>query len=245
MKLLVDIGNTRLKWAIADNGALKTGVAMDYRLPEFADRLTQSWAKIERPQQLAIASVAAPAMFDCVSQTFNRLWPDLPIFVAQSSVHALGVRNAYSQPERLGVDRWLALLAAHRHYPGNVCVVDCGTAITVDVLGSDGRHMGGLISPGLTTMRNSLVSEAAALEFNHSIASLELAANTQAAIANGTLMAATGLISTTLQGLSDEYRLVITGGDAKQLAAAFPLAMVDECLVFKGLAALADEGCPE
>lgn len=245
MKLLVDIGNTRLKWALADAGALKAGEAMDYRLPEFAEKLAQAWTNIECPHQLVIASVAATAVFNVVTQIFCRLCPDSDVFVVQSSAHALGVHNAYQQPERLGVDRWLAMIAAHRHYPGNVCIIDCGTAITVDVLKSDGRHLGGLICPGLMTMRKSLVSDAAALEFDDSIATLEVASNTQAAIANGILMAATGLISATLQRLREDCRLLVTGGDAKLLAAEFPLAIVDEDLVFKGLAAFADEGWSE
>jgi len=242
MSLLVDIGNSRLKWALAENGALAIGEAIDYRLPEFAERLTQAWTALQTPRRLAIASVAAPAVSEVVSRIFSQLWPDSTVFVAKTGAYALGVRNGYQQPERLGVDRWLALLGARLHYPGNVCIVDCGTAITVDVLGSDGLHRGGLIAPGLMTMRKSLASEAAALQFDDAIALPELACNTQDAIANGSLMAAIGLITTTFRQLSGDYRLLLTGGDAQRLAAALPSALVDEGLVFKGLAALAEEG---
>lgn len=241
MILLVDIGNTRLKWALAHDGELRHGEAMDYRLPEFVEHLTQAWTALKAPRKLAIASVASPAVFEAVSQILNRLWSDSPLFIARTGAYALGVRNGYQQPERLGVDRWLALLGAHRYHCGNVCIVDCGTAITVDVLAADGRHRGGLIAPGLTTMRKSLASEAAALVLDDATALPELAFNTRDAIANGSLMAAIGLISTTLSHLSDDYRLLLTGGDAERLATALPSAMIDEGLVFKGLAALADE----
>lgn len=239
MKLLIDIGNSRLKWALEhDGGLLQRGVC-DYRQARFLEELSESWHLLN-PDLVALASVGPVAVSELVAQRIRRLWPGIRVLVARSAAWALGVRNAYRQPERLGVDRWLALLAAHRHYPGKVCIVDAGTAITVDVL-ADGRHLGGLISPGLTCMRKSLQAETAALAFADSQAELTFAADTTAAIASGTLMSALGLIEIVRHQLSADYRLLLTGGDARMLASKLDdLPSVDPDLVFKGLSALAD-----
>lgn len=170
----------------------------------------------------------------------QQIWPAASIFVARSTAAALGVSNAYEQPERLGVDRWLSLLAAHRYYPGKRCIVDCGTAITVDIL-DQGRHLGGLIAPGLATMRKSLHSETAALDAVDCSSDLHFARHTAAAITGGTLMAAIGLIRSAMQRLAGDYRLLLTGGDAELLAAKLELPLiVDRDLVLKGLSVLAD-----
>lgn len=242
MKLLIDIGNSRLKWAVAQDDTITNGGAVEHDRPELAELLLQAWAGLDRPRQVAIASVAAQGLFDRVAGALHSLWPGLQLYRAQSTAYALGVRNAYQQPNRLGVDRWLALLAAHRHYPGNVCIVDCGTAITVDALNYDGQHLGGLIAPGVTMMRRSLGRQAAALAFSDQVAALELANGTEAAIANGCLQAATGLVNSVMQRFSDDYQLLVTGGDAELVASGLSHdVIIDAQLVFKGLAALADE----
>src|SRR5690606_2659551 len=84
----------------------------------------------------------------------------VPIEAVSARPEGFGVINAYAAPERLGADRWLALIAARRIEPGAVCVVDCGTAITIDVMHADGVHLGGLIMPGLGFTRRMLVEAA-------------------------------------------------------------------------------------
>lgn len=243
MKLLIDIGNSRCKWALEKRGRIHTSASLDYRQPLFFQQLTCAWAAIEPPRVAAIACVGEPVLLASIEQFLARLWPQSPRLLACSQAQALGVRNAYPQPEKLGVDRWLALLAAHRHYPGQVCIVDCGTAITVDVL-DHGQHLGGWIAPGLAMMRKSLVSDAAALEFTSQTASMQFAANTSDAIANGTLSVAAALIAQAIRQLDAEYRLLLTGGDAQTIAAVLQHAVtVDVELVFKGLSVWVDEAC--
>lgn len=239
MKLLIDIGNSRLKWAVEEGGALVFRVACDYRQQDWLERLRENWRAIA-PRRIAIANVGQKSLCEQVRQLCALLWPRLSPFVARSSALALGVSNAYSQPETLGVDRWLAMLAAHRQYSGRLCIVDCGTAITIDVL-DHGRHLGGLISPGLATMRKSLLKETAALGEVTCSGELQFARHTEAAIAAGTMLAAVGLIESARQRLDDDYRLLLTGGDGELLAPqlAVPLS-VDQDLVFKGLSALLD-----
>ncbi|OQW77968.1 MAG: hypothetical protein BVN35_04295 [Proteobacteria bacterium ST_bin11] len=236
MILLVDIGNSRLKWAQADAGQLQPTVFMDYRQADFSERLLEFWQGIAVPSQLAIASVSAEALTLSIVEMARALWPRIEIIIPRSSPTAFNVKNAYIQPEKLGIDRWLALQAVHQNYPGDTCVIDCGTAITIDFIETDGRHLGGFISPGLSLMRKSLAGNTAALPFSKDLAKTSLAVVTEAAINNGTLLAAVGLIQAALARQPRTYQLVLTGGDGKTLATHLPLPSIVDCnLVLKGL----------
>lgn len=238
MNLLVDIGNSRLKWAIEREGDILNFEALDYRQEDFLACLRQRWQALEAPDQLALASVAQPQVAEAVMTLAQSLWPQQLSFVRpHASRQAFGVVNAYAQAETLGLDRWLAMLAAYREYPGGVCVIDCGTAITVDVVHADGRHAGGLICPGLQAMKQALAVSTAALTVDGQMNQLDLAANTRTAIANGVLLAAVGLIETVIQRFAAQCHVVLTGGDSRLLADALTESVdVDGHLVLKGLA---------
>ncbi|CAD6876443.1 type III pantothenate kinase [Methylomonas fluvii] len=236
MILLVDIGNSRLKWTQAEAGVLKPTIFMDYRQADFPERLREFWLSIPAPKQVAMASVSENALTILLVDMARALWPGVELIMPQSSQTAFDVKNAYTEPEKLGVDRWLALQAAHRYYPGDTCVVDCGTAITIDFIESDGRHLGGLISPGLFLMKKSLADNTAALPFSEDQADTSLAIVTAAAINNGTLLAAAGLVEAALARQPKAYQLVLSGGDGDMLARHLAVpSIVDGGLVFKGL----------
>lgn len=163
MNLLVDIGNSRLKWATTAPDGLVVGAAIENHALTEA-RLAEAWGRLSKPpDRLAISCVSAARLAEIVCLAAVRLWPAITVFEAKSEAQAFGVTNAYLQPEKLGVDRWLALLAARRHHASPVCIADCGTAITLDLLDEHGRHLGGMISPGLELMRKSLSAGTAAL----------------------------------------------------------------------------------
>ncbi|AMK74927.1 MULTISPECIES: type III pantothenate kinase [Methylomonas] len=236
MILLVDIGNSRLKWAQADGGLLQATVFMDYRQADFPERLREFWRHIAVPGQLAIASVSEHAVTMLLVDMARSLWSGIEVIMPRASETAFNVKNAYAQPEKLGVDRWLALQAVHRYYPGDACLVDCGTAITIDFIETDGRHLGGLISPGLLLMKKSLAQNTAALPFSDDQADTSLAVVTAAGINNGTLLAAAGLVEAALARQPKAYRVVLSGGDAEILARHLSVpSIVDGDLVFKGL----------
>lgn len=238
MNLLIDLGNSRLKWSLALNSELSSITFMDYRLPDFWQNLREQWRSLLPPENIAIASVAAQPILDSLIALCRQLWGQAEIIFPRSTGLAFGVCNGYTQPERLGVDRWLALIGAHLHYSENKCVVDCGTAITLDVIRADGRHLGGLIAPGMNAMKQALTTQTAALQYHGHQAEFGLATATEPAIANGVLLAACGLIEQTFGLLDDSYRLILTGGDAIGVSSALNRTMtVDPQLVFKGLAA--------
>jgi type III pantothenate kinase len=245
MNLLVDIGNSRVKWAVEQAGSIRQGAGIDYRQVNLRDELQRTWLLLAAPRKLAIASVAAPRMMDNIVELARSLWPALELVAPVTQAVAFGVSNAYRQPEKLGIDRWLALLAAHHRYPGHSCVVDCGTAITVDIIDSNGRHCGGLISPGLLSMKKALAADTVALGFNPLQCGGGLADTTAAGIDNGTLLAAVGLIEAVLNRQDQSCQLILSGGDAALIAAQLQLpCIVDAELVLKGLSlyCAAEEG---
>jgi type III pantothenate kinase len=235
MNLLIDMGNTRLKWGGAKGGQIIIGQSlMNTRINR--QELIELWKDIARPRRLAVSCVSANRLLELVQAVALELWPDADIVVVKSQAQAFGVTNAYQQPERLGVDRWLALIAVWQQYWAPACIVDCGTAITVDLIDANGKHQGGLISPGLTMMKQSLGQGTEALPVSNASFACNLADSTEAAIYSGTLMAAAGLIEHVLAQQSSGMRLILTGGDAELIAGQLDaVATIDPDLVLRGL----------
>ena len=124
------------------------------------------------------------------------LWGITAICLSVSR-QAGGVMNAYDDIDQLGVDRWLTIIAAWNRYRSAVCIVDCGTALTLDVVSASGQHAGGFIVPGLTLMGDVLNRQTQ--QINASLdqkLSLELGRNTRECISNGAVMAITSLMMT-------------------------------------------------
>jgi type III pantothenate kinase len=230
VNLLLDLGNSRLKWATSEKQR-QTLAHSDIT----AEMLRSLWRDL-RPEKIGISSVGKVELLNLITTVAQELWRDIPIHFATSEAEAFGVKNGYLQPEKLGVDRWLALIAARQKIDSAVCVVDCGTAITVDVLNEKGEHQGGLICAGLTLMKNALASNTADLPFANSTQKMGLAIETEAAIFNGTLFAACGLIEKVMQQQPKNTALFLTGGDAEMIASQLNVAFtIEKNLVLEGL----------
>lgn len=240
MQLVVDMGNTRLKWASVENGCLSAGNPL-LNTDINAQSLYKRWHALPTPKCLVIACVTANQWLNEVIKTARDLWHNMPIVYASAPAHGFGVSNAYPQAEKLGVDRWLALIAARYFYTSPVCVVDCGTAITIDLMNADGQHTGGFISAGLTLMKQALAFGTDALPFAEQHYGIQPARATEAAIYAGTLLAAVGLIKQVLAGQSTPITLLLTGGDAELIATHLTIeCFVYPDLVLRGLAIIAD-----
>jgi type III pantothenate kinase len=236
MKLLIDLGNTRLKWATCNRLEITQKPAI---LNTDLNRnvLKQMWQTIDAPRHLAISCVGSNTLFDLVITVIVELWPEISISREKSQASRFGITNAYLEPEKLGVDRWLAMIAGYHTYHKAICIVSCGTAITLDIVDDKGKHQGGLISPGLRLMQESLAKNTENLELSDAGYSFGLANYTAAAIHNGTLSAACGLIELTLSNLHDSLQLVLTGGDAEIIAQNLSRPyIIDRELVLRGLA---------
>ena len=227
--LLIDAGNSRLKWAVSAGGELLENGALGYCWEALPQQLARCWASLaeatNRPQRILLANVAGARLVAAVEQWAAALEDEqaceLPVHSVMPEAEAYGVRNAYAEPQRLGVDRWLGLLAARHYIHGAACVVDSGTALTVDILSAAGQHLGGIIVPGITLMKTSLVDNTQAIQAGQHSVSGYLGRDTQSAIHAGALAAASGAVNQVVAQaraeLGEPVNAVITGGDAEQL----------------------------
>jgi len=245
LKLLVDIGNSRIKWALSDARPREVG-ACDYRPAGLAATLERAWQALQPPQAVLVANVAGPAAAVALDRWTTRAWKLRPNFVISQRRFA-GVVNAYPDKEQLGVDRWLALVAAWNKYATACCVVDCGTALTVDVLDDRGRHRGGVILPGSRLMRRALADAAAQLPAagtepeEEDAMALALGSTTAEGLRYGAHYAVIGAVSRILQDAArlcgSSLRLLVGGGDgARVLAALDRRGSYEPDLVLEGLA---------
>ncbi|MGH8372409.1 MAG: type III pantothenate kinase [Gammaproteobacteria bacterium] len=245
MKLLVDVGNSCIKWAyqdgheLCDHGFIMHG---GYKLDEV---LGAAWRKLPKPSQVIVANVAGPMANHVLNQLSQQYFGLMPTYMI-SSAKAGGVTSGYRDPARLGVDRWAALIGAFNRHGAPACVIDCGTAITLDAITRDGRHLGGLIAPGIHLMRHALVGATAGItDEEDDEDSGVFAQDTHAAVAGGALNAAVGLIARVsaqmLAELGNEAKRLITGGDAERLLTHLQegYTLVPH-LVLEGLSVMAD-----
>jgi len=244
MKLLIDIGNTRLKWALWDGKSLQAQNALAHGAGDNVD-FASLFKDIPKPETAFVASVAAPALDEVLAQVLRSLFGIQPVFV-RSSAKACGVCNAYAQPERLGVDRFLGLIAVHAQGHAPAVVASCGTALTLDALAVDGTHLGGLIAPAPDLMRSALLGNTARLGSIDAAHIVEVADNTADAVASGTWLAAASLIERFVRHAVSRFgvapHLIIGGGGAAQLGALLTLThRIDRELVLRGLAYYAEQ----
>lgn len=223
MKLVVDIGNTRVKWAKFANARLSDAeVRIHGNDPEIAAAALLEDLR-ESPAEIIVANVAGPIFGDLVAARLeDALGVDVRFASAQKNAGRL--RNAYRDHTKLGVDRWLAMLAVAHRYPGAACVVDAGSAVTIDLMAEDGAHIGGYILPGMDMMWRSLTGDTGDLErFAAGGApggeSLVPGRETSAAIGHGILGAVCALIERCAGALAEDNRaaVVVTGGDAQRI----------------------------
>lgn len=246
MKLLLDIGNTRFKWAWLDeNDRFVPGAARDHREHALVDMLAEVETQAGRPSSVMISSVSAPAVTEALDAAIDERWQLRPARLRPAH-EAFGVRCAYAEPQRLGADRWAALIGARARWPGAVAVLDFGTAVTLDALDAEGCHLGGLIAPGYRLMFQSLLRDtggiAGAMSAPEAVPATDgLALNTADAVHEGVLACLAGFVTRVLVSLEQRwpagYTLVITGGDAQRLKPVLPATAVFEPdLVLQGLA---------
>ena len=161
MNLLLDVGNTAVKWACFTNGRPGTSGRFVHRAGDVGALADAAWSGLQPADKVLIANVAGREMQTALAAWFLDNWQVPPVFL-RATARACGVSNAYSDPATLGIDRWAAVVAAHHGYPGAVCVVDCGTAVTLDLVTAGGEHRGGLILPGIEMLHQLLLHLGAA-----------------------------------------------------------------------------------
>ena len=244
MRLLIDIGNTRLKAALWDGRVLHAlGATVHAGIVDDVD-FDALWINVGRVDKVFVASVAGAALEQRLSVRLAEHFGIDAVFCT-SPAAACGVRNAYAQPARFGIDRFLGLVALHARDPIASVLVGCGTALTLDALAADGTHLGGLIAPSPALMLDALTGAAARLAPPREARVVEVADNTADAMESGAWLAATALIerfvATVTIRLGVEPGLTLTGGAADRLGGLLArAARVESDLALQGLAIYAD-----
>lgn len=250
--LLIDAGNSRIKWALADEHGTFVRTGVFAHAPE--TEADPGWAALPAPSGVWISNVAGDAVAERLAARIDTHWPGLPHTFVRACARQCGVVNGYGTPERLGSDRWAGLIGAHAAFPGEALLIATfGTATTLEALTADGRFVGGMIAPGWSLMMRSLGEHTAQLPTLAAESARILvddasahwfATDTPHAIAAGSLFAQAGLIERAWRELSRAWgttvRLVVGGGAADEIAQVLDVPHTrHEALVLTGLALIA------
>jgi type III pantothenate kinase len=259
MILLLDVGNTRLKWAWLDAEQMSAPRAVLHHgapaawAEELEEWLSTLQSEGRSPDRIVVANVAGGTFARLLggwSKAHFGLWPE---FVT-SKPYACGITNGYLRPDVLGVDRWLGMIGAWSMAPDKpACVINAGTAVTLDVLTHDGMHLGGFILPGMQLMQEALYGRtgnvAALAEAEPARVEGLFGVNTAGAIEEGIALSLASLGERALEELlrRDGHvpHVLLTGGDAARLQPRLkaPARVVPD-LVLVGLSLLARESAP-
>ncbi len=248
MRLLFDIGNTRVKWACLSDGELLPGGEFVHRNAAAGEIAAAVAALPAGATAAAGVNVGGGAVADAVAEALQRS-QGIAIHWQRTAAGWRGLRNGYADPGQLGVDRWAAMAAAWHGSDRDVCLVDAGTAVTIDLVRRDGSHLGGVILPGLGLMQSSLIGETADIGgFAAGAAGPGdpdwFGRSTREAVSRGavfSLVAAIRAAVAAFPGGADP-RLVLTGGDAARLAPRLGnSAELRPLLVLEGLALLSGD----
>lgn len=216
MKLLIDAGNTRLKAALlGTNGRIEP--VLIGTLEEF---VSHSWGAVD---SVWLSAVSASDITTALLEHLQLC--RFKVIQVISEKHAFGVTNAYEDAAKLGVDRWLAMVAAHNESSKPTLIVDAGTATTIDWLDRSGRHLGGWIAPGVELMQSSLTQKSRLITVDDADTGrvAHLGQNTSECVTDGCVNSLNGLVKQAISVAESQldwadFRLLLTGGAYPLLA---------------------------
>ncbi len=250
MMLLIDVGNTRAKWAtLADSTLSRCGAILHRGVPsgDWVDGIDSADHRYER---ILVSNVAGPAATRTLEEWAQRRHGLQPEFV-RATAEGGGIVNAYDDPATLGPDRWLGMIGAWRRVRGPLVCIAAGTAMTMDAVDGMGRHLGGLIVPGRDMMIDALLRRTSDIARGAAMAPADgdgmLGRNTAAAIELGAVHALAAVAARTIAEVSRQVgvqpRIFLGGGDAARIEPLLGLPVeVSPQLVLEGLAVLAEGG---
>lgn len=247
--LLVDVGNSRIKWnplPVDANEITQPTHAFAWNQETLSEQLETHWGLITGfVTKVTVANVAGDDIQKKLTAWCADHWKIDPQFVATTPQFD-DIKNGYDQHQELGVDRWLAVIAAHQLYPESAdIVIDCGSALTVDTVLPDGKHLPGPIIPGQDSLFETLMAKTAFAESEIQPGSEEaqvFVTNTKNALLSGAKFATSGaldaIVKQTSQALSSEnLKVIVSGGAAQQMLSLTTIKdyLVEPDLVLKGL----------
>lgn len=243
--ILLDCGNSHLKGQFWKTGRLQSSFTSSYRAT-WIQRLSH-WIEGLAATHCYLTSVLDTTRQVQLDQYLGRQF-EATVTRFVSAPRVLGVTNAYRQPERLGVDRWMALIAASELAAGDAVVIDAGSALTLDLMQADGQHLGGAILPGINTSLDDFKRIFSCIDFNDpAIAeTAEPGCSTEEAIhinyAHSSIEILPGLVNRWISYFENDATLLLTGGDAVRVQRELehPARIVPD-LVFRGMNRLANQ----
>ncbi|KAB0494387.1 pantothenate kinase [Pseudomonas moorei] len=243
MILELDCGNSFIKWRVLDAGTLlivgEGVVDSDFALLQGLKALKGLSLRFCRLVSVRTAEETGE-LIASLKGAFN-----VSVVCAAPAREMSGVRNGYEEFERLGLDRWLAMLGGFHLAAGACLVLDFGTAVTADFVAGDGEHLGGFICPGMPLMRNQLRTHTRKIRYGdvaaeQALESLAPGRTTVEAVERGCLLMLQGFVLTQMELArsywGEEFVVFLTGGDAALVSGVVPQARVVPDLVFVGLA---------
>jgi type III pantothenate kinase len=249
MILVIDVGNTRLKWAWLSNTGLSDQQAVVHRDAKPGIWTTALFESGQTPSRVLASNVAGAEMAHTLDKLSKKQFGvDIEFVKAEREFH--GLSNGYLDPTLLGADRWLGLIGAWTRAKAPLVVVDAGTAVKVDSIDANGVHLGGLIAPGIHMMREALMAKTSdiARAASHSTPSLAgiLANNTIGAVSRGAVFALAGMADRAAEVIEHstgaQPKLFITGGDAAMITGTMRTrGEIVPDLVLQGLAVIASQ----
>jgi len=212
--LQLDVGNSSAKWRLLQAGeVLARGkyIAGD-------DATTVSLlACCDSVDAIWVSSVASPEAEHALAALLEERWGVRPWF-ARTAACSGDLVNSYQDPSRMGVDRWLAMLGARARTSQRLCVVDVGSALTIDIVAANGRHEGGYIIPGPALMERALLLDTDRVRFDESVEyGLAPGCSTAEAVRHGIALAQVGAVATALAQAGGELQLFFAGGGGQAL----------------------------
>jgi type III pantothenate kinase len=243
--LLFDAGNTRLKWGLLAQGRIgKTGSITHEKLQDagFGTLTTNLPRDVDR---VLVSNVAGQTFATRLSGVIG-MHCSCDLHFARAEREAYGVTNSYRRPRRIGVDRWVAMIGARAEFRSALCVVDAGTAVTIDAMDRDGVHLGGMIVPGLSMMADALHLNTSEIPPSRKSAAASatqmnaFASTTEGAVQNGALTAVSGAVERAVRLMRTagfRPKVVLTGGDASRILKLLDVNVLHRPnLVLQGLA---------
>jgi len=231
-KLLMDLGNTSLKWMLTNSGK-KIEEGQFNHNDNFSNQILD---KLPKDFDVAyLASVVNTELKDTLVSIIKNKH-SLVVKEILSEAYCCGISNAYNQPKNLGVDRWLACIAVKKAYPKDtVCILDLGTAITLDIVDKKGQHKGGHILPGLNATKSLLLKDTSLSLTGDVKITSGLAKDTAVAINSSYAMAVVALVEKQIKKEQVD-KLVLTGSDSGQISDFIKItAEIKSSLVLQGL----------
>ncbi|MEJ2533544.1 MAG: type III pantothenate kinase [Halioglobus sp.] len=235
--LQLDVGNSSAKWRLLRGGEVVTRGTFIHGDAASAEKMLACPA----PARIWVASVASPERESGLVSLLASRWQVEPWF-ARTERQTGGLQNSYTDPARMGVDRWLAMLGARARCGERLCVVDAGSALTIDLVAASGRHEGGYIIPGPALMERALLLDTGRVRFEEAADyALEPGTGTAEAVRHGIALAQAGAVALALQQAGPEHlQLYFCGGAGEVLRALLGGdGTLAPDLVFEGLQVMA------